>query len=96
MAPLVLRVAGPCFQTVAAAKAGTGTARSSRCQSPFSLGGCSLPIVFAGIKEISPKNVQIYTLDRGYPSDKIFPLDYEIMLDIKEMLAVDGIAAEVY
>lgn len=51
---------------------------------------------FNRIEEISPVFVQIYTLDRGYPSDKIFPLSVDKLLEIKDILNDIQIDAEVY
>ncbi|MFC2088189.1 radical SAM protein [Calditrichota bacterium] len=46
--------------------------------------------------EISPKFVQIYSLDRGYPSENIYPLNVDKLLEIKEIVSETGIAAEVF
>jgi wyosine [tRNA(Phe)-imidazoG37] synthetase (radical SAM superfamily) len=48
------------------------------------------------LKEISPIHVQLYTLDRGYPSNKIYPLTKEKLLAIKSRLEEEKIPAEVY
>jgi wyosine [tRNA(Phe)-imidazoG37] synthetase (radical SAM superfamily) len=48
------------------------------------------------LKKISPRQVQIYTLDRGYPSDKIFPVTREKLLELRDRLAQEQIKAEVF
>lgn len=48
------------------------------------------------IVEINPSNVQIYSLDRPYPSEYIFPLKKEDLLVMKELLVKNNINAEVY
>jgi wyosine [tRNA(Phe)-imidazoG37] synthetase (radical SAM superfamily) len=48
------------------------------------------------IKYIEPIHVQIYTVDRSYPSQDIYPTNKEFMIKIKERLAVEGISSEVY
>jgi wyosine [tRNA(Phe)-imidazoG37] synthetase (radical SAM superfamily) len=48
------------------------------------------------VKSISPTFVQLYSLDRGYPSRNIEKVSKESLLDIKEMVTKAGIKAEVY
>ena len=48
------------------------------------------------INEIRPKNVQIYTLDRGYPSRNILPASKSILIRIKSILDEFEIPSEVY
>lgn len=48
------------------------------------------------LKSINPKNVQIYTLDRGYPSDKIYPLEVEELEYLQILLKDNNIKAEIY
>lgn len=48
------------------------------------------------LKKISPQQVQIYTLDRGHPSDKIFPVAKEKLLAVRDRLRQENINAEVY
>jgi wyosine [tRNA(Phe)-imidazoG37] synthetase (radical SAM superfamily) len=48
------------------------------------------------ITYIKPGHVQIYTLDRGYPSKKIYPLEKEELMKIKSLLIKANINAEVY
>jgi wyosine [tRNA(Phe)-imidazoG37] synthetase (radical SAM superfamily) len=48
------------------------------------------------LKEISPADVQIYTLDRPYPSKLITPLEKDKLLTLKEEALHNGIRAEVY
>jgi wyosine [tRNA(Phe)-imidazoG37] synthetase (radical SAM superfamily) len=48
------------------------------------------------IIEIAPADVQIYTLDRSYPSEFITPLSREELLKIKDLVIKEGIKAEVY
>jgi wyosine [tRNA(Phe)-imidazoG37] synthetase (radical SAM superfamily) len=48
------------------------------------------------LKKISPLLVQIYTLDRGYPSDQIFPVAKEKLLELGKRLEQVSIKAEVY
>ena len=48
------------------------------------------------IQYISPIHVQIYTLDRGYPSKDIYPFDREKLKSIKARLTMVGLSAEVY
>ncbi len=46
--------------------------------------------------DISPKMVQIYTLDRGYPSDNIYPVEIENLLEILNSLKQNGLTAKVF
>ena len=48
------------------------------------------------VKDIDPTSVQIYSLDRSYPSANIAPLSTEELMKIKNRLAREGIKAEVY
>jgi wyosine [tRNA(Phe)-imidazoG37] synthetase (radical SAM superfamily) len=48
------------------------------------------------IREISPTNVQLYTLDRGFPSHKIEPLNRPQLLELQERLTSAGIVGEVF
>jgi wyosine [tRNA(Phe)-imidazoG37] synthetase (radical SAM superfamily) len=48
------------------------------------------------IKDIAPTDVQIYTLDRSYPSEFISPLAHEELNEIKNLVIQVGIKAEVY
>lgn len=48
------------------------------------------------LKKISPRQVQIYTLDRGHPSDEIFPVVKEKLLAVRDQLRQENINAEVY
>lgn len=48
------------------------------------------------IREINPETVQIYTLDRGYPSEKIFPLDSVELGVIESILKRDNINVKIY
>ncbi len=48
------------------------------------------------IKEIAPNDVQIYTLDRSYPSEFISPLPREELDEIKNLVIKAGIKAQVY
>jgi wyosine [tRNA(Phe)-imidazoG37] synthetase (radical SAM superfamily) len=48
------------------------------------------------IQYLSPIHLQIYTLDRGYPSKDIYPLDPEKLRSIKTRLTMVGISAEAY
>jgi wyosine [tRNA(Phe)-imidazoG37] synthetase (radical SAM superfamily) len=48
------------------------------------------------IREISPKSVQLYTLDRGFPSDKIEPLDRVQLFELQKKLTSAGIVSEVF
>jgi wyosine [tRNA(Phe)-imidazoG37] synthetase (radical SAM superfamily) len=48
------------------------------------------------LKQISPKAVQIYTLDRSYPSEKIIPLTRRRLVEIKHSVERENIPAEVY
>jgi wyosine [tRNA(Phe)-imidazoG37] synthetase (radical SAM superfamily) len=48
------------------------------------------------LKVIKPNYVQLYTLDRGYPSDNIFPLEYEELINIESLLKKNGINVKVY
>lgn len=48
------------------------------------------------IKILSPYRVQIYTIQRGYPSKKIMPLSHERLLEIERRLVNVNISAKVY
>jgi wyosine [tRNA(Phe)-imidazoG37] synthetase (radical SAM superfamily) len=48
------------------------------------------------VKEINPISVQIYSLDRSYPSANISPLSFEELTGIKKLLELENIKAEVY
>jgi hypothetical protein len=48
------------------------------------------------LKEVSPIYVQLYPFDRGYPSNKIYPLAKEELLAINSRLVQKNIPAEVY
>lgn len=48
------------------------------------------------LKKISPRQVQIYTLDRGYPSDQIFPVTREKLIELGDRLRQEKINAEVF
>ncbi len=48
------------------------------------------------LKKISLRQVQIYTLDRGYPSDKILPVAKEKLLAVRDRLRQEHLVAEVY
>jgi wyosine [tRNA(Phe)-imidazoG37] synthetase (radical SAM superfamily) len=48
------------------------------------------------IKKIKPLYVQIYSLDRGYPSDSIFPVSKDELNAIKSMTEKEGIRGEVF
>ena len=48
------------------------------------------------LTEISPSGVQIYTLDRPYPSKMISPLEKEKLIGLKNEVRKRGIEAEVY
>ena len=48
------------------------------------------------IKDISPNDVQIYTLARSYPSSSLSPLTNEKLKVIKDQLIEHGVKAEMY
>lgn len=48
------------------------------------------------VKKIQPVFVQIYSLDRGYPSEEISHVSYEELMRIKELLEKENINSEVY
>ena len=48
------------------------------------------------LKIISPSHVQIYTLDRGYPSNKIYPVEFDCLYDLEEILNNQGIKSKAY
>lgn len=48
------------------------------------------------LRRIAPVQVQLYTLDRGYPSDKISPLPEEKLVEIRDRLVQVKIKADVY
>jgi wyosine [tRNA(Phe)-imidazoG37] synthetase (radical SAM superfamily) len=55
-----------------------------------------IPLWLEKVKSISPNCVQIYSLDRGYPSRNIEKVNRESLLEIKDMVIKEGIKAEVY
>ena len=48
------------------------------------------------IRKIEPVMVQLYTLDRGYPSDEIYPVSREHLEEIKHDLDAMNILSNVY
>lgn len=48
------------------------------------------------IRDLSPNAVQIYTIQRKYPSEKISPLSYERLMNIRNRLDQLGVQARVY
>jgi wyosine [tRNA(Phe)-imidazoG37] synthetase (radical SAM superfamily) len=48
------------------------------------------------LKQISPIKVQLYSLDRGYPSKNITHINKDLLLKIKLLLEKQNIASEVY
>jgi len=48
------------------------------------------------LKQISPIKVQLYSLDRGYPSEYITHINKEMLVKIKLLLEKQNIASEVY
>ena len=48
------------------------------------------------VKRIAPRFVQLYSLDRGYPSRNISVVQKEELLKIKQMVVQESISAEVY
>lgn len=48
------------------------------------------------LKIIKPEYVQIYTLDRGYPSENIFPLKYRELQYIETILKIHKINVKIY
>jgi len=48
------------------------------------------------VSEIEPKNIQIYTLDRGYPSRNIEPVSQDLLYQIQRNLQVSGMNCDVY
>jgi wyosine [tRNA(Phe)-imidazoG37] synthetase (radical SAM superfamily) len=48
------------------------------------------------MKMLVPHQVQIYTIQRGYPSNKILPLSCERLLEIEKKLGSENIPARVY
>ena len=50
----------------------------------------------AAARAVAPLAVQIYTLARGYPSQRIAPLERERLLEIRDRAAAAGLAAEVF
>jgi wyosine [tRNA(Phe)-imidazoG37] synthetase (radical SAM superfamily) len=48
------------------------------------------------LQQISPSMVQLYTLDRSFPSDKIVMLNKDRLIELKERLNEFGIDSEVY
>jgi wyosine [tRNA(Phe)-imidazoG37] synthetase (radical SAM superfamily) len=48
------------------------------------------------LAEINPVLVQIYSLDRGYPSERILPIDQKELFVLKDRLLHKNINAEVY
>ncbi len=60
------------------------------------LGETNLSAWIQQVKEISPADVQIYTLDRGFPSRHIIPATPEQLMGIKSRLEEIGIPAEAF
>jgi hypothetical protein len=48
------------------------------------------------VKKIKPLYVQIYSLDRGYPSDEIFPVNKKELNIIKDIVEHEGIKGVVF
>lgn len=48
------------------------------------------------IKKIKPLYIQIYSLDRGYPSDSIYPVNKDELNKIKAIIESEGIKGEVF
>jgi wyosine [tRNA(Phe)-imidazoG37] synthetase (radical SAM superfamily) len=48
------------------------------------------------LKRIKPVSVQLYTLDRAYPSDEIAVLDYDKLEYLRKLLFNENIEAEVF
>ena len=48
------------------------------------------------LKIIKPIDVQIYTLDRGYPSDKIYPVTLDWLQDLEQRLKKLNIKSKAY
>ena len=48
------------------------------------------------LKEIKPSSVQIYTLDRSYPSQTISPLTKDELIKIKNLLDKENIKSDVF
>jgi wyosine [tRNA(Phe)-imidazoG37] synthetase (radical SAM superfamily) len=48
------------------------------------------------LKRISPIKVQLYSLDRGYPSEDITPIEKDKLLKVKSLLDRENIFSEVY
>lgn len=48
------------------------------------------------LKVISPIDVQIYTLDRGYPSNKIYPVAFDWLHELEVKLNGAGIKSKAY
>ena len=55
-----------------------------------------IPLWLDKVKQISPSHVQIYTLDRGYPSRSISKISTEELLSIRNLLLRENISAVVY
>ena len=56
----------------------------------------NLRLWLAKVRQIGPVLVQLYTLDRGTPSRKIYPLHREELNGIKTQLEAENIRAEFY
>ena len=48
------------------------------------------------IRKINPIMVQVYTLDRGYPSDKIYPVSRENLGEIQHKLEKVNVTSQIY
>ncbi len=48
------------------------------------------------IQQIRPSDVQIYTLDRGYPSQHIYPVIWDDLLRVENRLKDEGLTAKAY
>ena len=48
------------------------------------------------LMEISPRHVQIYTLDRDYPSDKKFPVAFDWLYELEQKLINLGLKSKAY
>jgi wyosine [tRNA(Phe)-imidazoG37] synthetase (radical SAM superfamily) len=57
---------------------------------------CSVEDWLGQVARIAPLTVQIYTLARGYPSERIAPVGRERLEEIRDRAAAAGVAAEVF
>lgn len=48
------------------------------------------------VKRIKPSNIQLYTLDRGYPANDLQPVSRETLLQIKEKVQREGLPVKVF